>query len=354
MKDNTLFLKFMEKNGCNEIHIKNDVKSGCVFVATMNSEYADKGNGGTRMMNYPTFIDGIEDATKLIDVMTKKCVIVGKKYNGGYSGGKGIIMGNPKTQKTPDMLRRYGRFIQSLNGRLQTGTDMNINLKDIEYMAETSKFIDGLASGLGDTAIPTALGIYIAMKVMCKHRYGNDNLKNRTIAIQGVGSVGNDLVRRLTKDGAKIIIADINSRAVVKIKKRYGVKSVKPNEIFKVKCDIFSPNACGGILTDKTVNQMNCDMIIGAANNPLSNGLETVLKLDKKKITYVPDYVINIGGVFLSMCEVQGKSFDYVIKKTQEIIKTRLKQIIDKSKKDKKTLYEAAEDIVNRELERSK
>lgn len=354
MKDNTNFLKFMAKNGCNEIHIKHDIKSGCVFVAAMNSEYADKGNGGTRMMNYSAFIDGIEDATKLIDVMTKKCVIIGKKYNGGYSGGKGVIMGDPKIQKTPDMLRRYGKFIQSLNGRLQTGTDMNINLKDIEYMAETSKFIDGLASGLGDTAIPTAFGIYVAMKIMCKHRYGDADLKNKIIAVQGVGSVGSDLVGRLVEDGANVIIADINPQTVNKLKKKYGVKSVKPNEILKVKCDIFSPNACGGILTDKIVSQMNCDMIIGSANNPLSNGLKTVLKLDKKKIIYVPDYVINIGGVFLSMCEVQRKSFDYVIRKTKEIIETRLKQIIDKSIKTQKTMYEAAEEIINEELNSKK
>lgn len=350
MKDNTNFLKFMAKNGCNEIHIKYDEKSGCVFVAAMNSNYADKGNGGTRMMNYPTFMNGIEDATKLIDVMTKKCVIIGKKYNGGYSGGKGVIMGNPKTQKTPDMLRRYGKFIQSLNGRLQTGTDMNINLRDIEYMAETSKFIDGLASGLGDTAIPTAYGIYIAMKIMCKYKYGNADLKNRVIAVQGVGSVGSDLVGRLVKDGADVIVADINLQAVNKMKKMYGVKSAKPNEIFKIKCDIFSPNACGGILTDKVVNQMRCDMIIGSANNPLSNGLKTVLRLDKKSIIYVPDYVINIGGVFLSMCEVQGKNFDYVIRKTKEIIETRLKQILDNAQKNKKTIYEAGEEVVNQEL----
>ncbi|MBU0460137.1 MAG: hypothetical protein KKH52_02270 [Nanoarchaeota archaeon] len=341
--------EYMKKNKCNEIHIKYDEKSGCNFIIAINSKYADKGNGGTRMMDYKTLKEGIIDATKLIDVMTKKCIIIGKKYNGGYSGGKGVIVGNPKTQKTPSMLRRYGEFVETMNGRIQTGTDMNINLKDIEYMAETSRYIDGLASGLGDTAIPTAYGILLAMKVMCEHRYGSDSLKGKVVAIQGTGSVGENLIQYLIKENAQIIVTDVNSRKLAEISKKYKIKSVIPSKIYNVSCDLFSPNACGGVLTSTNIRKLKCDMIIGAANNPLPKGLETVKIIKRKNIIYVPDYVINIGGVFLSMCEVQGKSFDYVIEKLDEIIPTRLRQIIREAKKNE-TLYESAERIVNKEL----
>ncbi|MBU0460423.1 MAG: hypothetical protein KJ771_06470 [Nanoarchaeota archaeon] len=339
---------YMQKNKCNEIHIRYDKKSKCTFIFAMNSEYADKGNGGTRMMNYGSLKEGIEDATKLIDVMTKKCIIIGKKYNGGYSGGKGVIVGNPKTQKNPSMLRRYGEFVQSFNGMFQTGTDMNINLKDINYMAEKSDFIDGLESGLGDTAVPTAYGILVAMKIMCKNQYGSDSLKGRKIAIQGAGSVGENLIKYLIKEKAELVVSDTDAKKLEIIKQKFKIKIVKPSEIYSVSCDIFSPNACGGILTSSNINKLKCDMIIGAANNPLSKGIETVKLLNKKKIIYVPDYVINIGGVFLSMCEVQGKNFNYVMEKLKEIIERRLKQIIKDHKKNE-SLYEVSERLIERE-----
>ncbi len=341
--------KLMKENWCNELHIKHDKKSGCFFIAAMNTVYGDKGNGGTRMVYYPTLLDGIKDATKLVKVMTKKCVIIGKKYNGGYSGGKGVIVGNPKTQKTPEMLREFGKFVESLNGKLQTGTDMNIDIKDIEYMAEKSKFIDGLNSGLGDTAIPTAYGILVAMKTMCKWKYRTDSLKNKTIAVQGVGSVGADLVKRLVDERCRIVVTDIDPEKIKSIKERFNVETVEPDKIYEVKCDIFSPNACGGILTKETIGKLNCDMVIGAANNPLASE-DLIDDFAKRKIVYVPDYVINIGGVFLSMCEVQGKDFDYVISKTREIIQSRLEQTIEMSKEENKTLYEAAEDLIKNEL----
>ena len=341
---------YMKKNKCNEVHVKYDKESKCYFIIAMNSEYANKGNGGTRMMNYKTLKEGIEDATKLIDVMTKKCIIIGKKYNGGYSGGKGVIVGNPKTQKSPAMLRRYGEFVEAMCGRFQTGTDMNINLKDIEYMAETSSHIDGLASGLGDTAIPTAHGVLTAMKIMCKNRYKSNSLKGKVIAVQGVGSVGENLVKYLIKEGAEVIATDVHPKRLFKIAKKYKIKTVSPARIYSVSCDIFSPNAVGGILTTPNINKLKCDMVIGAANNPLSNGLDTVKTMKKKKIAYAPDYVINIGGVFLSMCEVQGKNFSYVIEKLEMIIHTRLQQVIKVARKNKETLYQAAERIVNKEL----
>lgn len=340
----------MQQNNCNELHIQYDPQSGCVFIIAINTVYGQKGNGGTRMMDYPNIVEAIKDATKLVNVMTKKCVIIGKQYNGGYSGGKGVIMGDPEKQKTPDMLRRYGQFVESLGGRLQTGTDMNINLDDIKYMAETCKFIDGLETGLGDTAVPTAYGVYIAMKILSKHIYKTPDLKNKIIAVQGVGSVGSNLIGRLIKEKAKVIATDIDSKRLKLVSTKYKIGTVLPNKIYDVPCDIFSPNAVGGILNTQNIKRLKCKMIIGGANNPLADNLESVLKLKAKRIIYAPDYVVNIGGVFLSMCEVQGKNFEYLIKKTKEIITSKLTRFIEKSEKTKRTLYEVAEDFIRNEL----
>ncbi len=345
--------ELMDKNNCNELHIQYDKESGCTFIIALNTSYDEKGNGGTRMLNYASVEEGIQDATKLVKVMTKKCVIIGKKFNGGYSGGKGVIVGNPASQKTPEMLKRFGKFVQTLNGRFQTGTDMNINLKDIEYMAEESDFIDGLEAGLGDTAIPTAYGVLLAMKELCKWKYGSDSLNGKVVAVQGVGSVGKDLVGRLVKEGAEVIVTDVNSELLQSVKEKFNVKIVSPEEIYSVKCDIFSPNACGGILTGENIKKLNCKIVIGAANNPLAEDLRSVMQMNERGIIYAPDYVINIGGVFLSMCEVQGKTFEFVIDKLGEIIPARLQQIIKEAEKNSDTLFEAAERIVSQEASRT-
>ncbi len=343
----------MDKNNCNELHIQHDKDSGCTFIIALNSIYGEKGNGGTRMLNYASVEEGIKDATKLVNVMTKKCVIIGKRFNGGYSGGKGVIVGNPVLQKTPEMLKRFGKFVQTLHGRFQTGTDMNINLNDIEYMAEESDFIDGLEAGLGDTAIPTAFGVLLAMKELCRWEYGSESLKGKVIAVQGVGSVGKDLVRRLVEEGADVIATDVNAEILQSVKEEFAIKTVSPEEIYSVKCDIFSPNACGGILTGENIKRLDCDLVIGAANNPLADGLQSVVEMKKKGIIYAPDYVINIGGVFLSMCEVQSKTFDYVIEKLGEIISARIQQIIKVAEKNNETLFEASERIVFEETSRT-
>lgn len=341
--------KFRENN-CNELHIKYDVDSGCIFVIALNTIYHNRGNGGTRMKNYSSVDEGIEDALRLANAMTKKCVVIGDKDNGGYSGAKGVIIGDPAIQKTPEMLRGYGRFIKSLNGRFQTGCDINISPSDLEYMAEETQYVDGLPlTGLGDGGAATAYGVVVAMKTLCEQKYGHDSLKDRVIAVQGVGSVGSDLVRRLTEEGAEVIVTDVDYDRLKSVVDQYGVKSVSPEEIYSVNCNIFSPDACGDVLTAENIGKLNCDLVIGAANNPLADGLESVKKMQERGIIFAPDYVVNIGAQVLAICEVEGKSFDYANNKIQEIIERRLQQIGS----EEGTLYEVAERIVHQEMLRT-
>ena len=344
----------MDANNCNELHIQYNVDSGCTFVIALNTIYRNRGNGGTRMKSYSSVDKGIEDALRLANAMTKKCVVIGAEDNGGYSGAKGVIIGNPATQKTPEMLRNYGRFVQYFNGRFQTGCDMNISRHDLKYIAEETQYVDGLPStGLGDGGAAAAYGVIVAMKTLCKQKYGTDSLKDKVIAVQGVGSVGSDLVRRLTEEGAEVIATDIDYDKLKYITDKHNVRVVSPEEIYSVKCDIFSPNACGDVLTTENIEKFNCDLVIGAANNPLADGLQSVKKMQEREIVFAPDYVVNIGAQVLAICEVEGKSFDYANCKIQEIIQRRLRQIIKEAEKNSKTLFEAAERIVSQEASRT-
>ena len=343
-------LNKLRQNNCNELHLQHDLDSGCTFVIALNTIYHDRGNGGTRMKHYFSVEEGIEDALRLANAMTKKCVIIGDEDNGSYSGGKGVIIGDPATQKTPEMLRSYGRFVQSLSGRFQTGCDMNISPSDLEYVAKETQYVDGLPStGIGNGGEATAYGVVVAMRTLCEQKYGNDTLKDRVVAVQGVGRVGLDLVRRLTEEGAEVIVTDVDSDRLKSVVDRYEVKSVNPEEIYSIKCDIFSPNACGDVLTAKNIGKLNCDLVVGAANNPLADGLQSVRQMQERGIVFAPDYIVNIGAQVLAICEVEGKSFDNAYRKIQEIIQKRLHQI---SLQDE-TMYEVAERIVHQEMLRT-
>ncbi len=306
------------------------------------------------MKMYSSVEEGIEDALRLANAMAKKCVVIGDEDNGAYSGAKGVIIGDPATQKTPELLRKYGRFVQSLNGRFQTGCDMNISPSDLEYMAEETGFVDGLPStGLGDGGAATACGVIVSMKILCEQRYGSDSLKDRVIAVQGVGSVGSDLVSRLTEEGAEIIVTDVDYNKLKSVVDQYGVKSVSPEDIYSVNCDIFSPNACGDVLTAENIGKLNCDLVIGAANNPLADSLQSVKKMQERGIVFAPDYIVNIGAQILAICEVERKSFDHANSKIKEIIQRRLHQVILEADENNETLYESSERIVHEEMLRT-
>ena len=335
--------EIMKKNQCDELHIKYDSESGCTFLIALNTSYNHKCNGGIRMMQYPTLKEAIEDVTKLAGAMTKKCIVIGRDKNMGFSGGKAVIIGDPKKQKTARMFKRFGQFIQSFNGKFQAGRDLNISVKDLGLIAKGTEYVDGLETGLGDGGIPTAHGVFIAMKTMCKLK--KENLKDKIIAIQGVGSVGAELIRLLTAEGAKVIISDIDEKNLENL----NVEKVKPEEIYNVKCDIFSPNACGGVLTKENVKKLKCKMIIGAANNQLAS--EEVMDIIKKRnIDYVPDYVANIGGLFLSFCELQRLSMDFALEKIKEIIQKRLKKIVRMAEENQETLWVTTEKIITKEI----
>lgn len=315
-----------------EIHVKYDNLSGCTFIVVLNTFEGNKCSGGTRMQQYVCLESALADAVQLTQNMSKKCRIIGKEFNGGFSGGKGVIWGDPSTQKTPEMLMRYGEFVNTLEGRFFTGTDLNINNTDAEYMSVSSPYIDGLDSGIiGDTAIGTAYGIVYSMRKCVKLYRNKDTLAGAVICVQGCGSVGSRLIKLLVEEGVVVYATDCSSDRLMTVVDKYGVLPVKPRDIYDIQCDIFSPNANGGIVSKETIARFECDFIIGSANNQLRidsddsacddrAGCAAVSRislldeeLQARNIVYLPDYLVNIGGVYTSICEQRKLGRDYML-----------------------------------------
>lgn len=273
--------------------------------------------GGLRMTNYTNEAEAINDVLRLSRGMTYKNAMAGLPLG----GGKAVIVGDPKTQKTPELMEAMGRAVETLEGAYITAEDSGTGEEDMVCIARHTEHVTGLPpemlegseyGELGGNPSPlTALGCYHGILRTIKHRYGDTkSLKDLTIAVQGVGAVGLALCELLKQDGAKLIIADISDEGIQRAKDVLGdVNVVGVDEIFGVEADILAPCAMGGALKDDTIAQLKVDIIAGAANNQLLDKYHDKM-LKEKNILYVPDYVINSGGVICVGYEYFRKS-DY-------------------------------------------
>lgn len=354
-------------NNYSEIHVKYDYLSGCTFIIVLNTKDGERCSGGTRMHPYVSFDNAISDAIQLTQNMSKKCRIIGDEFNGGFSGGKGVIIGDPIIQKSPDMLRRFGEFINSLGGKFITGTDLNIYNEDAGYMAEVSPYVDGLNSGIiGDTAIGTAYGIVCSIKKILNLYYENKGVSDLKICVQGCGSVGSRLIELLAGEGAQLYVADTSHEKLKRFVEDYNVHVVPVDEIYDVDCDIFSPNAIGGVISEETIQRLRCRFIIGAANNQLrcddritfsniDNGMamsrSSINKMDQllqnKNIIYLPDYLVNIGGVYSSICEQRNQDIKYMLHTLDAIINSGIDRVYNRSISEGMSILQASELIYN-------
>ncbi len=306
--------------------------------------------GGTRFYNYESEEEALYDVTRLAKGMTYKNAAAGLDIG----GCKTVIIGDPKKLKSEEFFRSYGRYIQSLKGRVYTGQDMNMTLKDCEHMDKETDYVSGvLRKGAGSTTILTAYGTYVGMKAAVKEKLGQDNLDGLTIAFQGVGSVVQEMVQHLKKhDLRRVYFTDIDQEKVEQFKKLLPLATyVEPDEIYGKKCDIFSPNAIGAIINDETIPQLQADIIAGAANNVLEDQEKHGKMLDEKGILYAPDFVINAGGVINVYHEMIGYHEPSAIQTTEGIY-DRLMEIFKISKEEKIPTFKAANIMAERRIQR--
>ena len=260
--------------------------------------------GGVRMVDYQSEEEALDDVLKLSEGMTYKAAFA----NLNLGGGKAVIIGNPKKAKSEALFRKFGEFVESLDGVYITAQDAGVDAKDIAYVSKETSYVTGTSEslgGCGDPSFYTAYGVLSGMKACVKYKLNKDSLKSVSVAIQGLGHVGSLLVKLLLDEGARVIVTDKDSSIMRSISQKFSVEYVLPEKILSVDCDIFSPCALGGVLKYKNVDQIQCKMIVGCANNQLKDqGVENILH--KKGILYAPDFIVNAGGLIGVALEKEG------------------------------------------------
>ncbi|WP_170006579.1 Glu/Leu/Phe/Val dehydrogenase [Bacillus fonticola] len=282
--------------------------------------------GGCRMRMYRTVEEGLEDVLRLSRGMTYKCAAA----DVDFGGGKSVIIGDPQ-KKTPEMFRAFGQFVESLNGRFYTGTDMGTTPEDFVHALKETSCIVGVPKaygGSGDSSIPTAKGVLYGLEATSEVLFGTKSVTGKTLSIQGLGKVGMKVAESLLQQGAHLLVQDINQTALdailSKAKETEGtVRVVTEDELFEAEADFFVPCALGGILNDDTIPTLNVRAVVGSANNQLLESWHGDA-LREKGILYAPDYIVNAGGLIQVADELYGPNDERVLQKTRTIYDTLL------------------------------
>jgi leucine dehydrogenase len=315
--------------GHESVHHFFDEKTGLKAIIAIHSTARGPGAGGCRMWNYATGEEAFVDALRLSEGMSYKNAMADLPLG----GGKAVIWGNSKTQKTPELFRALGRAIETLQGRYWSAEDVGVSPTDMAYAAEETKYVAGLSKGKaasGDPSPVTARGVFLGIKACAERAFGKDDLHGRHVAVQGVGHVGGIVCEHLAKAGAKLTIADVNADTLADIAGKTGARVVKVDEIYDVDADVFSPNALGAIVNPSTIGSFKAKVIAGGANNQLATP-DMGEKLLERGILYAPDYVINGGGIINVAAEISG-NYDpaWVEGKVQRLVKT-LGEVLDQA-----------------------
>lgn len=297
----------MEKvpvDGYEEVIRVSDKKTGLKAYIAIHNTALGPALGGTRIFPYANEADALEDALRLAKGMTYKSSVAGV----GFGGGKSVIIADPKTEKTPELLMAFGSAVDSLNGRYICAEDVGCTTEDVKIIRKKTKYVVGLPheKSSGDPGYFTAWGVFRGIQSVAKSLFGTKCLEGKKVAVQGLGNVGRNLISYLFWSGADLIISDIDSGLVEKYAKKYGAKAVSPDKILQTECDIFSPCAMGALLNEKTIPALRCRGIAGAANNQLLHDKDADL-LKKRGILYAPDFVVNAGGL-LNVAEETEKN----------------------------------------------
>lgn len=289
--------------------------------------------GGTRMWNYASDDEALIDVLRLSRGMTYKAAVAGLNLG----GGKAVIIGDSRTQKTEALFRAFGRFVEGLSGRYITAEDVGTSIKDMEYIMMETRHVTGVpieVGGSGDPSPVTAYGTYVGIKACVNEVFGTDSLNGKKVIVQGAGgNVGKHLCKYLHEDGAIIYVNDLFEDKLKSIVKDYKATIISDSEVFTTEADVLSPAALGGIINDDTIPKLKVKIIAGAANNQLGDEEKHGKMLKDKGILYAPDYVINSGGLINVYNELEGYNRERALKQASGIYDI-LKNVINISKSE--------------------
>ena len=279
--------------------------------------------GGTRMWNYKTEEEALVDVLRLSRGMSYKASCAGLNLG----GGKAVIIGDPKTQKSEALFRAFGRFVGSLNGRYITAEDVGTTVREMEYVFMETPWVTGIPKAFGGSGDPspyTAHGVLMGIKASVKEKLGADSLKGVRVAVQGLGNVGFHLAEYLAKEQAVLTVTDIDKDKVTKVAGQFGAKAVAPDDIISTDCDVFTPCALGAVINDQSILKLKAKVVCGGANNQLAEARHGD-QLREMGVLYAPDYVANAGGLMNVFVELEGYSPDRAFDKTIQVYDNLMK-----------------------------
>jgi len=339
-------------DGHEQIVFCNDEDTGLKAIIGIHNTVLGPALGGTRMWTYQSEWHALNDVLRLSRGMTFKSAITGLNLG----GGKAVIIGDAKSQKNDDLMRRFGQFVDSLSGKYITAEDVGMETRDMDVIREVTPHVTGISESKGGAGNPspiTAYGVYMGMKAAAKYQFGTDNLYGKKILVQGVGHVGETLVNYITDEGAKVVVNDINEVRLEELSKKYGANVVLGNDIYGLDVDIYAPCALGATINDETIGQLKAKVIAGAANNQLADEVKHGRLLKEKGIAYAPDFLINAGGIINVYAELEGYGKDEIIRKTENIYNTTL-DIFNLSEQENITTHRAAFNIAQSRIDARK
>jgi leucine dehydrogenase len=330
----------------------NDKDTGLKAIIGIHNTVLGPALGGTRMWNYENEWEALNDVLRLSRGMTFKAAITGLNLG----GGKAVIIGDAKSQKTPELMKRFGEFVHSLSGKYITAEDVGMETADMDLVREVTPYVTGISEekgGAGNPSPITAYGVYMGMKAAAKYKFGSDILEDKVVYVQGIGHVGESLVEHLSNEGAKVVIADINQERLNEVSQKYGASIYTGNDIYSENMDIYAPCALGATVNDDTIHKLRAKVVAGAANNQLAVEDRHGVILQERGIVYAPDFLINAGGIINVYAELEGYGKQEIMRKTENIYNTTI-EILESAEKNGITTNRAALNIAKNRIEERK
>lgn len=330
--------------GFERLVLAEDASSGLRALICVHSTVLGPAAGGCRMWDYADDAEAIADVTRLARGMTYKNAMAGR----GLGGGKSVIIGDARRDKTPAMMRAFGRAVDALKGIYYTAEDVGISPEDMAHAAAETRYAVGLSDASGDPSPWTAEGVFRCLGIGAAHVFGSDDLTGRRVLVQGLGHVGLSLAQKLHEAGAELIVTDIHAAALEEAKTRLGAETCAPDAVFEQRMDIFAPCALGGVLDEHSSAKLQARLVCGAANNQLTSpGIAEALRT--RGITYLPDYVVNAGGIISVASEIH-RTGDRWRRERLDGIADRVAEMLARASAEDRSTELIADEMVERML----
>ncbi len=339
-KKSSLQMELVDVKGYEKVVHATDKEAGLSAIIAIHDLTLGPALGGIRIQPYTTFKAALDDVLRLSKGMTYKSAVA----EVGYGGGKSVIIADPKKQKTAALLTAFGTAVEQLGGQYICAEDVGCTTEDVKVVRRATKYVVGLphAKSSGDPGPFTAWGTFRGIQATVKALFGTDSLEGRTVAVQGLGNVGKNLIEFLFWAGAELILSDIDAVKADLFAQKYGVRSVPASEILSVPCDVLAPCALGAVINERTIPTLRCKAIAGSANNQLLHDRDAVA-LQERGILYAPDFVINAGGLLNVAAELHPKGYHPALPRSQaHKIYDTLTAVYEIAQKNKQSTHQAA------------